>query len=68
MPFKSQAHRERLKKLTDEGKFPQQEFDTLAAESIGLDLPERLTPQPPDRRKPGRAANAYAKTSAKPQY
>lgn len=68
MPFKSQAHRERLRKLRDEGSFPKQDFDTLEAESVGLTLPERVTPAPPDRTKPGRAARAYQKTSDKPQY
>lgn len=68
MPFKSQAHRERLKKLTEEGSFPRQDFAKLEAESVGLTLPERVTPAPPDRTAPGRAARAYGKTSTKPQY
>jgi hypothetical protein len=68
MPFKSQAHREHLRKLTEEGKFPQQDFDTLAAESVGLTLPDRATPTPPDRRAPGRAAAAYTKRTTSPQY
>jgi hypothetical protein len=43
MPFRSQAERERLRKLTQEGKFPQQDYDRLDAETTG-DLPERLGP------------------------
>ena len=68
MPFKSQAHRARLKKLTEEGSFPRQDFDKLEVESVGLTLPDRVTPVPPDRRVPGRAAATYAKTSKTPQY
>ena len=68
MPFKSQAHRERLRKLTEEGSFPRQDFNTLEAESVGLTLPDRATPAPPDRRTPGRAAHAYGRTSKTPQY
>lgn len=68
MPFKSLAHRERLRKLRDEGSFPKKDFETLEAESIGLDLPERATSKPPARKVAGRASAAYAKTSAKPQY
>lgn len=68
MPFKSLAHRERLRKLAAEGSFPKKDLETLEAESIGLTLPERVTPTPPDRTKPGRAARSYSRTAAKPQY
>ena len=41
--FKSVAHREKLRKLMDEGSFPRQDFEALDRETSG-DLPERLTP------------------------
>lgn len=40
MPFRSEAEKSRLKKLTEEGKFPQQDYDRLDRETTGT-LPER---------------------------
>lgn len=45
MSFKSEAQRNKLAKLVDEGKFSREKFDAMEKESAGKKLPDRTQKQ-----------------------